>query len=389
MSQTTHRPQRYGFGKVYKRGDAWWISWYSNGDRRESVARVLGKPVSAVTERDAYKLLGERLKGKARGETVLARYERATVATMLADYERKLEIEKPDTVDASRAGIRATTKWLGAERVATLDLVGLTQAAHAQEHTWSRGTIKHHLGVLQAALRYWKRAKRLTTVPDFPILTGSPARQGYFTDEDMLALTASMPEVAADIAWTQYYLGWRLMEVIPLTWDRVDLRERTIRLTHSKGDETGRLRPIIEAPFLALLERRRHQRVLGQPWVFWRTLHGGRAGARVDQTWYRHQWKRALTAAGLTDKVPHDFRRTAYVNLVNAGVDLATAMELVGHKTLASAVRYQIIDVRRQRLALERLEAHREALDARKPQPHGARRARALGVPVARPGAGA
>lgn len=61
------RTQRYGFGRVYQRGEAWWVAWYDKGDRRESVARVLGKPVRAVTERDAYKLLGERLKGKARG----------------------------------------------------------------------------------------------------------------------------------------------------------------------------------------------------------------------------------------------------------------------------------------------------------------------------------
>jgi hypothetical protein len=56
---------------------------------------------------------------------------------------------------------------------------------------------------------------------------------------------------------------------------------------------------------------------------------------------------------------PHDFRRTAYYEDSLAGVDIATTMDRVGHKSLATAKRYQVFDMTRQRAGLERLEAHR------------------------------
>jgi len=360
------RPERYGFGRVYQRGAAWWIAWYANGmTRRESVARLLGKPMAAVTERDAIRLLNVRLQDKARGKVVLPQHERATVAEMLADYERHLEAEKPDTVDGYRSQIRATAGWLGKERVQALDLVRLTDAARAREDAgWLRGTVKQRLGVLHAAMVYWQRAGRLATVPPMPRLTVHNTRHGFFEDTEVAAITRHMPEEAADITWALYYLGWRINEVLGLTWDRIDLRERTVRLDTSKNKE-GRTRPIIEEGFLALLERRRRARVLGAPYVFWRALLGEGRGAKVSETWFREQWKAAAIAAGLEDKIPHDFRRTAYRNLVMAGVDLATAMALTGHRSLSVALRYNIADLARQRAGLERLEAHRKTLAAR------------------------
>lgn len=357
----THRPhRRYGFGRVYKRGQAWWIAWYDNGDRRESVARVLGKPVSAVTERDADKLLGERLKRKARGETVLPRYERATVAEMLADYERHLELDKPDTIDGSRSQIRATTAWLGTERVARLDLPRLEQAARAKEDAgWARGTVKQRLGVLHAALVYWHRAGRLATVPPMPRLTVDNTRRTFFERHESLALVSHMPEVARDISLVCAGTGWRISEVLGLVWERVDLKERTLRLDTSKTGE-GRVRPL-DTEVVAILERRWRTRVLGVPWVFWRVLVGGRAGARVTETWYRTEYGRAAKASGLEGKTPHAWRRSAYRDLVMAGVDLASAMELVGHKSLSAALRYQIVDLTRQRAAVKRLEGYRDA----------------------------
>jgi len=355
---SAERPQRYGFGRAYKRGQAWWVSWYDKGDRRESVARVLGKPVSAVTERDAYKLLGERLRSKARGETVLPRYERATVAEMLADYERHLEAEKPATVDKFRSQIRATAGWLGPTRIQALNLVTLTEAARAREDAgWLRGTVKQRLGVLHAALVYWKRAGRLATVPDLPRLKVDNTRRTFFEREEVQALVAHMPEVARDISLVAAGTGWRIGEVLGLVWERVDLKERTLRLDTSKTGE-ARVRPL-DAEVVAILERRWRTRVLGVPWVFWRGLVGGRAGAKVTETWYRTEYAVAAKAAGLVGKTPHAWRRSAYRDLVMAGVGLASAMELVGHKSLSAALRYQILDLARQRSAVTKLEQHR------------------------------
>jgi hypothetical protein len=55
-------------------------------------------------------------------------------------------------------------------------------------------------------------------------------------------------------------------------------------------------------------------------------------GEKTGKAWYQYK--------GL---VPHDFRRSAVRNLVNAGVDTATAMKITGHRTLHIFMRYNII----------------------------------------------
>src|ERR1700693_4857134 len=55
-------------------------------------------------------------------------------------------------------------------------------------------------------------------------------------------------------------------------------------------------------------------------------------GEKTGEAWYQYR--------GL---VPHDFRRSAVRNLVNSGVDTATAMKITGHRTLHIFMRDNII----------------------------------------------
>ena len=62
-----------------------------------------------------------------------------------------------------------------------------------------------------------------------------------------------------------------------------------------------------------------------------------------------------LTAAGAARRTPHDFRRTFIGELLDAGVDLATAQALVGHASPATTARYDRRPERRRREAVDRL----------------------------------
>jgi integrase len=57
----------------------------------------------------------------------------------------------------------------------------------------------------------------------------------------------------------------------------------------------------------------------------------------------RLAWKRAMKAAELADRIPHDFRRTAVRNLERAGVPRSVAMKLTGHRTESVYRRYAIV----------------------------------------------
>ncbi|GAA4574334.1 tyrosine-type recombinase/integrase [Planotetraspora kaengkrachanensis] len=64
---------------------------------------------------------------------------------------------------------------------------------------------------------------------------------------------------------------------------------------------------------------------------------------------------RRLTSAGASKRTPHDFRRTFIGELLDAGVDLATAQALVGHASPATTARYDRRPERRRREAVDRL----------------------------------
>ncbi|GAA4191274.1 tyrosine-type recombinase/integrase [Microbispora amethystogenes] len=64
---------------------------------------------------------------------------------------------------------------------------------------------------------------------------------------------------------------------------------------------------------------------------------------------------RRLAAAGASPRTPHDFRRTFIGELLDAGVDLATAQALVGHASPATTARYDRRPERRRREAVDRL----------------------------------
>jgi len=77
-------------------------------------------------------------------------------------------------------------------------------------------------------------------------------------------------------------------------------------------------------------------------------------GPAFDTTNFRKEWNKACVKVGLGRKtgkewykyegpVPSDFRRSAVRNLINAGVDQATAMKITGHRTVHLFQRYNSI----------------------------------------------
>jgi integrase len=147
-----------------------------------------------------------------------------------------------------------------------------------------------------------------------------------------------------------YTTGWRVpSEVLPLTWDRVDLLEGSVRLNPgSTKNSDGRI-VYLSTELQAVLEEQRRTQPRNCVWVF------HRAGERVRD--FRAAWDTACKAAGLTGRIPHDLRRTAVRNLVRAGVPERVAMSVSGHRTRSVFDRYNIVSEGDLKLAAKQLDA--------------------------------
>jgi len=62
-----------------------------------------------------------------------------------------------------------------------------------------------------------------------------------------------------------------------------------------------------------------------------------------------------------TGLVSHDFRRSAVRNLINSGVDTATAMKITGHRTLHVFLRYNIISTGQLHEAMDKVTSMQKA----------------------------
>lgn len=129
------------------------------------------------------------------------------------------------------------------------------------------------------------------------------------------------------------HLGVRRGELASINWDKVDFKNRTVRVF---GQKTNKWRtiPICDA-LLPLLEAEK-QRAGSRPHVFCRP--GGEA---ADKHLYRHLM-RACRNAGINTQglTLHSFRHTFIQNLLQAGVNFKTIMSWSGHQDLKSFMIY-------------------------------------------------
>jgi integrase len=188
------------------------------------------------------------------------------------------------------------------------------------------------------------QAGKIIQKPHIPAIEVRNTRSGFFEEPEFRAVLGSLPDDLRPLIEFCYLTGWRIGEVLSLTWRQVDFPAGTLRLEPgtTKNDD-GRTFPFTALPRLAklltaqrkrttLIERTTTQTI---PWVF------HRSGRPIRD--FRTVWKSACETAGLHDRIVHDFRRTAVRNLERAGVSRSVAMKLTGHKTESVYRRYAIV----------------------------------------------
>ncbi len=334
------RPKMRGLGRVYQRGNVWWVQYCFRG-------KVYRETSGSTNRRDAVNLVRRRLEEMGRGRLVGPDVERTTFEDLAKILTDDYKANRRKSLDRAEDSLEALRAFFGTSlaRDITFDRLNAYIVSRLEARR-KPATVRNELAALKRAFRLAERAGR-AVLPPFPTLTVHNTRSGFFEAADFHRVCTLLPEHLRPVATFMYLTGWRKQEVLGLTWGRIDFSAGLARLEPgtTKNNE-GRTFPFAALPPLEDLLRKQRletlalERRTGQPipWVF------HRRGMPIKS--FRRAWETACKNATCPERIPHDLRRTAVRNLERAGVPRSVAMKLTGHKTESVYRRYAIVGER-------------------------------------------
>jgi integrase len=255
------------------------------------------------------------------------------------DFLTDYRINGRDTLNKAERSVKYLESSFGGMRAAniTTDKVK-AYIKDRMDQGFSNASINRELAALKRMFHLASECTppKVTLIPYIPMLKESNVRKGFFEYAEYLALKDALPGYLKPIVTFGYYSGWRISEILSLTWDRVDLKEGKVWLDPGETkNEEGRTfyltRELIEV--MKTLHRNRQ---LHCAYVF------HREGKVIKG--FRKAWISACKKAGLKGKIFHDFRRTAVRDMVRSGISEKVAMTISGHKSRNVFERYNIVN---------------------------------------------
>ncbi len=239
------------------------------------------------------------------------------------------------------------------------------------ERGWSPAYVNKHLVALRRVLREAWRLGQMTAeeyqrAADLPTVEHTRLPTGQHVPPEVVgaALAAcdndDSPAGARDAALLAvlYSTGCRRSEIAGMTLGDYDPGSRALRVRGKRDKE----RMVYLTPEAVgrmerwLAVRGRPAGALFCPINRYGSLRSTQAGpAAMTGQAIADVLAKRLTQAGAAPRTPHDFRRTFIGELLDAGVDLATAQALVGHSSPATTARYDRRPERRRREAVDKI----------------------------------
>jgi integrase/recombinase XerD len=271
-----------------------------------------------------------------------------------------LRIERnasPQTLRAYAADLARYLEWaersgddpLGSDpRILRRYLADLDRARYA------RRTIARRLSAVRSLFAYLNREAVLTHNPAAVVATPKlPTRLPRIVPTDVLTAVLDSPDPATPsgardraILELLYATGARVSEVSGLSLGAVDLAGGQVRVT-GKGDKQ-RILPLHREAVARLDAYLRGARPLLSPRLGEDAVFLNRNGGRLSDGGVRRMLHKHLAALGAASGItPHTFRHTFATHLLEAGADLRTVQDLLGHVALSTTQIYTHLGVRR------------------------------------------
>src|SRR4051794_2414751 len=215
--------------------------------------------------------------------------------------------------------------------------------AHLARRKLARTSIARHLSALRTFFKYLMREGLAELNPARGVAT--PKREKHLPSvmqTSDIALLLEQPDLSTnlgirDLAWLEmlYASGLRISELVGIDIDDIELRARLVKV-RGKGSKQrivpfgSKAEEAVRA-YLAVREADADENAL---FVNYR---GGRITTRSVRRLFDGYLRAASLRAGIS---PHTMRHSFATHLLNAGADLRTIQELLGHASLSTTQKY-------------------------------------------------
>ena len=323
-------------GQIYKRGNTYWIKYYRNG-------KPFRESSKSTKEADAKRLLKNREGEISQGKLPGVYFDKVTFDELSKEFIQDYRINKKKSLDRAERSVGHLLRFFKRDRVPTITSPRIKSYIEMRlEEEAANATINRELSALKRMLNLGARQTppKVDRVPYIPMLKENNVRKGFLEHEEFLALRKALPDFLKGLATFGYKVGWRISEIVGLTWNQVDLKSGIVRLEVGTTKNNEGRTIYLDSELVEIFNTQWNKRKdIGQLTHYVFPNEAG-SGKIVD---FRKPWHKACTAAKLGHKIFHDLRRTAVRNMVRSGIPERVAMMISGHKTRSVFDRYNIV----------------------------------------------
>jgi len=350
-----------GQGRLFKRGDIFWMAYYLNGrEYREST--------KCTDEKKAEKVLSDRLdeRGAARKGArtfVTPKAKRITVRQLCEALRRKYELNEKATPQ-NLSHLNRAEKDFGHYRALELTADEIDDYIDRRKQDGdAKATVNRVTGMLLQAYRHGVVQKHFSefNIPSITHLDEKGnERKGFLKPEQFEKLLKHIPnDGLRDFVEWGYKTGQRKNETAAMTWAMFDSKDGVLRIPGDQcKNRIDRTSPLTAA-LRAIIERRQAKREIktkdGSVRMTEFIFHRG-DGRRIGD--FKKSWKTACTKAEVTATLYHDLRRSFVKNGRDAGIPAALLMRAGGWESEAMLKRYSIDLNEEVRAAMEQADKY-------------------------------
>lgn len=322
-------------GMIYKRGNIYWIKYYRGG-------RSFFESAKSNKKGDAQRLLAKREGEKAEGKNPGVIYDKIRfndlTDALLIDYK----VNNRKSLWRAEISVKHLTGFFDGTRAPEINKSLIDKyIAQRQEEGAKNATINRELAALKRALTLGHQSGKVGIMPYVSKLKENNVRTGFFEYSEYIELLDNLPPFLQGVLTIGYKYGLRKSEIMGLTWDQVNLKDRILRLEPGETKNEEAREVWLDDEALRLFEKQKaasKEAGVILPWIF---LNKDRTGPIKD---IRVSWKVACVKGNISGRLFHDLRRTAVRNMVRSGIPEKVAMRISGHKTRSVFDRYNIVN---------------------------------------------